>query len=327
VRVGYYPGCSLHGTARELDESLRAVAPSLSLELVEVRDWSCCGATSAHATSHLLSVALPARNLALAAEQGHDQVLAPCAACYNRLASARHAAASDAALAEKLPELIGRPFPADVVPRNLVEILRARIDVLRERTVRPLAGLKVACYYGCLLVRPSEICTFDDPEAPVSMEEVVAATGATAVAWNRRLDCCGGAFSVARTGSVVRLSREILDAARAAGADAIVVACPMCHSNLDFRQKALVRRGEVELPVLYLSELVGLALGVDAEALGLGRHFVDTRDFVARALAPKPTGPSPAAAKPAAGGAKTAPPASGSPKPAASSTAAGKGAV
>ena len=301
MKIGYYPGCSLHGTARELDESLRAVAPPLDLELVEVNDWSCCGATSAHATSHLLSVALPARNLALAAEQGHDRLLAPCAACYNRLASARHAVASDEALAARLPEVLGRPFPAGVTPLNLVEVLRGRLDLLRQKATRPLTGLKVACYYGCLLVRPSEVCTFDDPESPVSMEEVVAATGATAVSWSRRLDCCGGAFSVARTGSVVRLSREILNDARAAGADAIAVACPMCHSNLDFRQKALVRRGETELPVLYLSELVGLALGLDAAALGLGRHFVETKGFVERALAPKPAGKPPAPApKPAA---------------------------
>jgi heterodisulfide reductase subunit B len=302
VRVGYFPGCSLHGTAREFDESLRAVAGPLGLELVEVNDWSCCGATSAHATNHLLSVALPARNLALAAEQGHDQVLAPCAACYNRLASARHAVASDAALAAQIPDLIGRPFPNSVTARNVVEVLREQLGTLREKTVRPLAGLKIACYYGCLLVRPSEVCTFDDPEAPVSMEEVVAATGATAVAWNRRLDCCGGGFSLSRTGSVVRLSREILDDARSAGADAIVVACPMCHSNLDFRQGALVRRGEAELPVLFLSELVGLALGLDARTLGLERHFVSTKGFVERAMAekPAPAPKQPPAVKPAA---------------------------
>ena len=314
MRVGYYPGCSLHGTARELDESLRAVAPTLDLELVEVNDWSCCGATSAHATSRLLSVALPARNLALAEEQGHDQLLAPCAACYNRLASARHAVASDAALAGTIDDVLGRPCPSAIAPRNLVEVLRARLDLLRERAVRPLTGLKVACYYGCLLVRPSEVCAFDDPEDPVSMEEVVAATGATPVAWRRRLDCCGGAFSVARTGSVVRLSRAILDDARSAGADAIAVACPMCHSNLDFRQRALVRRGAAELPVLYLSELVGLALGLDAGSLGLGRHFVDTKGFVERALAPKPD----PAAKP---GQRPSAPAAGAPKPAAPAAA------
>ena len=308
MRLGYYPGCSLHGTAREFDESLRAVAGPLGLELVEVDDWSCCGATSAHATNHLLSVALPARNLALAAEQGHDQVLAPCAACYNRLASARHAVASDAALAAKVPELIGRPFPNSVAARNVVEVLREQLGTLREKAVRPLAGLKIACYYGCLLVRPAEVCAFDDPEAPVSMEEVVAATGATAVAWSRRLDCCGGGFSLTRTASAVRLSREILDDARAAGADAIVVACPMCHSNLDFRQKTLVRRGEEGLPVLFLSELVGLALGLDAETLGLERHFVDTRGFVTRALAPKPPATKPAHgdARPAAAAQKGA---------------------
>ena len=308
MRLGYYPGCSLHGTAREFDESLRAVAAPLGLELVEVDDWSCCGATSAHSTSRLLSVALPARNLALAAEQGHDQVLAPCAACYNRLASARHAVASDAALAAQVPGLIGRPFANSVAARNVVEVLREQLGTLRERAVRPLAGLKIACYYGCLLVRPAEVCAFDDPEAPVSMEEVVAATGATAVAWSRRLDCCGGGFSLTRTASAVRLSREILDDARAAGADAIVVACPMCHSNLDFRQKALVRRGEEGLPVLFLSELVGLALGLDAETLGLERHFVDTRSFVTRALAPKPpaTKPASVAARPAAAAQKGA---------------------
>ena len=293
MRVGYYPGCSLHGTARELDESLRAVAPPLGLELVEVNDWSCCGATSAHATSHLLSVALPARNLALAAEQGHDRLLAPCAACYNRLAKARHAVASDAALAGTIEDVLGRPFPSSVAPRNLVEVLRARLDVLRERAVRPLTGLKVACYYGCLLVRPSEVCSFDDQEDPVSMEEVVAATGATAVAWRRRLDCCGGAFSVARTGSVVRLSRAILDDARSAGADAIAVACPMCHSNLDFRQKAMARDGRsLQLPILYLTQLVGLALGLDEQTLGLARHFVDAGPTLRKLAAAAPAAPA-----------------------------------
>ena len=288
MKLGYYPGCSLHGTAREFDESLRAVAATLDVELVEVHDWSCCGATSAHATDHLLSVALPARNLALAEAQGHDQVLAPCAACYNRLASARHEIATDRALAEKMPGLLGRPFRNGVAARNVVEVFRDRLAAIKEKAVKPLTGLKVACYYGCLLVRPAAVCGFDDPEAPVSMEEVVKATGATPVAWNLRLDCCGGAFSVSRKGSVVRLSRAILDDARAAGADAIVVACPMCHSNLDFRQKALVRRGEAGMPILFLSELVGLALGLPADTLGLDRHFVDTRAFVTRALNPPP---------------------------------------
>jgi heterodisulfide reductase subunit B2 len=282
MRLGYYPGCSLHGTSREFDESLRAVSARLGLDLAEIDDWSCCGATSAHATGHLLAVALPARNLALAEAQGHDAVLAPCAACYNRLASARHAVREDAALAARMPGLLRLPFANTVAVRNVVDVLRELVPAILEKAIRPLAGLKVACYYGCLLVRPAEVCEFDDPEDPVSMEEVAKASGATPVAWNMRLECCGGAFSISRTGSVVRLGRAIIEDARAAGADAIVVACPMCHSNLDFRQAAMTRRGEAPMPVLFISELVGLALGLDPDRLGLGRHFVDTKPLVAR---------------------------------------------
>lgn len=282
MRIGYYPGCSLHGTSREFDESLRAVAGKLGLELAEIDDWSCCGATSAHATNHLLSVALPARNLALAESQGHAEVLAPCAACYNRLATARREISKDVALSTKMPKILGRPFSNTVAVRNVVELLHGLAPSIKAGAKRPLSGLKIACYYGCLLVRPSEVCQFDDAEAPVSMEEVAKAAGATPVKWDMRLECCGGAFSVARTGSVVRLGRAILADARAAGADAIAVACPMCHSNLDFRQKAMARRGEAPMPVLFLSELVGLALGMAPRKLGLERHFASTKPLLAR---------------------------------------------
>ncbi len=285
MRIGYYPGCSLHATSREYDESLRAIARGLDLELVEIEDWSCCGATSAHATDHLLSVALPARNLALAEAQGHDEVLAPCAACYNRLASARHQIGASPELAARVGEVLARPFANRVAVRSAVEVMRERAATLEAAVTTPLTGLKVACYYGCLLVRPPEVCAFDDPEQPTSMEEVVRATGAEAVTWNRRLDCCGGAFSLARTASVLRLGREILDDARRAGARMVVVACPMCHSNLDFRQRATLERGVEPMPVLFLGELVGLAFGLEPKALGLGRHFVDTAKVARRAPA------------------------------------------
>lgn len=280
MTIGYYPGCSLEGTAREYDESVRLTAAALDIELKEVDDWSCCGATSAHSVNHLLSLALPARNLALAESAGHDAVMAPCAACYNRLARANHEVGADSALAEQMPKLIGRPFNNSVKVRTVVDVLREAIPAIKSKATKPLDGLKVACYYGCLLMRPPEICGSDDPENPTSMEDVAKAAGAQPVSWNLRLDCCGGSMSVPRTGSVVRLSRAILDDARAAGAAAIVVACPMCHSNLDFRQKALVRRGEAEMPVLFLTELVGLALGLPAKELGLERHFVSVKSLL-----------------------------------------------
>ena len=285
--IAYYPGCSLHGTSREFDESLRAVAAELGIGITEISDWSCCGASSGHTTDHLLGVALPARNLALAEEQGYDTVLAPSAACYNRLSAARLAIATEDGLAERIPDVIGRRFGNTVQVRNAVELLRDAAASVEEKvaatlTPNPLEGVKLAAYYGCLLVRPAEVCGYDDPEQPASMDEVISACGADAVDWNMKVECCGGAFSVSRTSSVVRLGRAIIDDARAHGAEAIVVACPLCHSNLDLRQKAMALRGEDPLPILFVTQVVGLAVGLTPESLGLERHFVDTEPLIAR---------------------------------------------
>jgi heterodisulfide reductase subunit B len=291
--VAYYPGCSLHGTSPEYDESLRAVVEALGVPVAEIPDWNCCGATSGHTTDHLLAVALPARNLALAEEQGYDRVLVPCAACYNRLAGAHLAVAEEDGLAEKIPEILGRPFTNSVEVFNAVQLLHELAPLIKERigaspaAPNPLAGVKLAAYYGCLLVRPPELAGTDDPEQPHQMDEVIGACGADAVDWNMKVECCGGAFSVSRTKSVVRLGRSIIEDARHNGAEAIVVACPLCHSNLDLRQKAMNARGEAPTPILYITQVVGLALGLPADKLGLGRHFVDTdrflKDLAARA--------------------------------------------
>jgi heterodisulfide reductase subunit B len=286
MRVGYYPGCSLHATAREFDESLRSLAPHLGVELVEIEDWACCGATSAHATNHLLSVALPARTLGLAREQGFDEILAPCAACYGRLAVARHEMVEDPELRGKVEGIIRRPL--DGMPRitNIAQFLRDQIPAIQAKVTRKLTDLAVACYYGCLLVRPTNVNTFDDPEAPQSLELVVKALGGQAVSWNRKLDCCGAGFALSRTGSVLRLGREILEDARHAGAQVVTVGCPMCHNNLDFRQKAISRgvQDSNPLPITFITELVGLAMGLSPEELGLNRHFVSTESLVQRLM-------------------------------------------
>jgi heterodisulfide reductase subunit B len=285
--LAYYPGCSLHGTSREFDESLRAVLAALRVPITEIDDWSCCGASSGHATDHLLGVALPARNLALAEAQGFKSVLAPCAACYNRLSAARLAVAGDTELAERIPDVLGRPFANTVEVESVMDLLREAAVMIEEKvaaalTPNPLEGLRLAAYYGCLLVRPPEVAGYDDPEAPTSMDEVLAACGANPVDWNMKVECCGGAFSVSRTASVVRLGRAIIEDARRSGAEALVVACPLCHSNLDLRQKAIMARGEEPMPVLFITQVVGLALGLPAAALGLDRHFVDTEPFIRR---------------------------------------------
>lgn len=286
ARVAYYPGCSLHGTSREYDESLRAVAQALDIGVDEIDDWSCCGASSAHTTDHLLSVALPARNLAIAEAAGYDQVVAPCAACYNRLASARHAVAHETSIGERIPDVIGRPFANGVEVLSAIHFLQAAAATIKERAAaqrsNPFVDAKLAAYYGCLLVRPAEISVDDDPEAPRALDDLIAAVGATPVDWNMRVECCGGSYSVSRTASVVRLGRAIINDARKHEAEAIVVACPLCHSNLDLRQKAMTARGQAPLPVLFITQVVGLALGLPPEQLGLDRHFVATTPFLTR---------------------------------------------
>lgn len=290
MTLAYYPGCSLHGTSREFEESFLAVARHLGIDLLELSDWNCCGASSAHPVSRDLGAALPARNLALAAEQGADEVVAPCAACFNRLASTRHQMRTDPDLAARLPDLVGRPLPEAMTVRNVVDVLAAeapRIEELAAAQLEPraMARLKVAAYYGCLLVRPHEVTGFDDSEQPTAMEAVIAAAGATPVGWTMAVECCGGAFSISRTSSVVRLGRRIVTDARAHRAEAIVVACPLCHSNLDLRQAAMTKRGEEPLPVLFITQLVGLALGLSEAELGIGRHFVDAHPLVAELAA------------------------------------------
>jgi heterodisulfide reductase subunit B len=289
MKLGYFPGCSLHATSREFDESLKAISGSLDIELAEIKDWACCGATSAHASNHLLSIALPARTLAQAEAQNHRDLLAPCAACYSRLATARHAINESEKLSEKIRNIIGPEFSNSVNVKNIAHLLRDLAPSIQQNTKSPLVGLKVACYYGCLLVRPAEINSFDDPENPSSLEDIVRATGATPVLWNMRLDCCGGGFSLSRTGSVIRLGRAILDDAKANGADVIVVGCPMCHSNLDLRQKAMSDRAgqSFSIPILFVTQLVGLAFGLEPHQLGLNRHFVDTSPIIHKIRAPK----------------------------------------
>jgi heterodisulfide reductase subunit B len=285
--LAYYPGCSLHGTEPEYDESLRAVVEALGIAIAEIPDWNCCGASSAHTTDHLLGVALPARNLALAEAAGFDRVLAPCAACYNRLAAAQLAVAEDAGLAERMPDILGRPFANSVEVLSVLSLLREVKTTIAERasaprpTPNPLVGVKLAAYYGCLLVRPPEISGGDDPEQPMFMDEVIGACGAEAVDWNMKVECCGGAFSVSRTSSVLRMGRAIIEDARRNGAEALVVACPLCHTNLDLRQKAMESRGEPRIPVLFITEVVGLALGLPVETLGLKRHFIATEPLLA----------------------------------------------
>lgn len=285
--LGYFPGCSLSGTAFEFGRSVRATAEALQIELREVPDWLCCGASSAHAVDREAALCLAADALAKARRAGMDEILAPCAMCYQRLASARRELEAHPELARRLAEALGEKPDARLFqarPLNLLawleELPEGRLSALVKR---PLKDLKVACYYGCLLVRPPKVtgASAAEAEAPRRMEKLVRVLGAQPVRWSMALECCGGSFALSRKAVVLRQSRGICNAAREAGADALCLACPMCHSNLDMRQDEFSASGEPRMPVLYLTQLIGLAFGLSAKSLGLSGHFVRVEPVLA----------------------------------------------
>ncbi|MFH1791704.1 MAG: CoB--CoM heterodisulfide reductase iron-sulfur subunit B family protein [Candidatus Omnitrophota bacterium] len=288
MQIGYYPGCSLTGTAREFDKSMRMIAPVLDIELKEVADWNCCGATSAHATNRMLSLALPARVLAIAERDGLDRVLAPCAECYSRLRFAQVECREDEKLRRQISQIIDMDFKADAKAVSMIELLsEIGIEKIKSSVKIELKGLKVASYYGCLLVRPPKVVKFDDCEEPVTMDNAVKAMGADIIDWAFKTECCGASFSISKTDVVLDLTGKILRNARMQGADIVAVACPMCHSNLDMRQVDIMRKtGEnLNIPILYITQLIGLALGMDAKELGLKDHFINAMNVMEKITA------------------------------------------
>ncbi len=286
--IGYFPGCSLEGSAAEYDRSLRALAAKLGTELREVPDWICCGASSAHALDRHAALALAASTLASASRADLHEVLAPCAMCFQRLATAAHDLALNPPLERRLAEAMAQPEEAPLTRVRVLSVLRWLGQVpaqeLAARVVKRLGGLKVACYYGCLLTRPPAVTGCADPEAPRDMEQLVAAVGGEPVRWSMALECCGGSFAVSRKAVVLRQAQSLVGSARQAQADVICVACPMCHANLDLRQRELHGARGRPLPVVYLTQLLGLALGVGGEDLGFEAHFVPVAPVMAEAL-------------------------------------------
>lgn len=282
MKIGYFPGCSLNGTGMEYGESLKKVCSSFGIELEEINDWNCCGATAAHSLNHLLSIALPARTLALAAKQGFKEILVPCAACYARLLSAWNEMRLDEAVRQKIQDVIELPYDSSVKPINVIDFIRKYVmPELSPLVKKPFAN-KVACYYGCLLVRPPQLMNFERYEDPIAMEEIMKAIGSKPIDWAFKTECCGAGLSVPRTDIVAKLSGKIIRDAVDRGAEAIIVACPMCQSNLDMRRKEINQylQKETDIPILYITQAIGLSLGFEKNELGLQKHFVEINDLL-----------------------------------------------
>jgi heterodisulfide reductase subunit B len=275
VKIGYYPGCSLESTAREYDLSFRGVASKVGIELVEIPDWNCCGASSAHAVDPFLAVTLPARNLMIAEEMGLD-ITAPCAACFLRLMEAKKRMGEDVSLRKEIEDTLERQYRGSAkVYHPLTVFSQPEVKKkIKRAVVNTLKGLKVVCYYGCYLVRPPAITHLDDPENPVVMDELIGLTGAEVLDWAWKVDCCGAGHALLRPELVEPLVNEIVEGARKAGAQGIVTACPLCQSNLETRQK-----GSNALPVFYFTELLGLAMGLDKEAESWWKKHLITPKF------------------------------------------------
>jgi len=266
MKLSFYPGCSLEGMAKDYAMSIEAVFKDLGIDLIEIEDWSCCGATAAHSLSAMMSVALPARNLAAAEKLGLD-IVAPCPMCFNRLCFSQQMIKRQLF---DIPWQVAGEIQVHDMTRFFAE--PSMIQLIKERTRKPLNGLKVVCYYGCQMVRPPKITGFADYENPQTLDRIAAAIGAEVIDWSYKSTCCGASIGIARKEIGESLTRRILQKAQQTGAEAIVVSCPLCQSNLDIIQKNASRRFT---PVFYFTELLRLAFEEDGSQKWFRKHITD----------------------------------------------------
>ncbi|MDR0842804.1 MAG: CoB--CoM heterodisulfide reductase iron-sulfur subunit B family protein [Acidobacteriota bacterium] len=267
----YFPGCSLHGTSKEFDESVHGVLSLLDVKLHELDDWTCCGATSAHALDEKLAVEMPARNLAIA-EKANLDLLVPCASCYSRFKGAEYAV-------KQHGEKNSFDYKGNVPIRFVTDYLcdKEQVTEIKKKLVKKLTGLKAVCYYGCLPVRPPKLTGIKDYENPMHMDNLLRQLGSDPLQWSYKTDCCGASLMFTRLDIFKKLIGKILTKAKETGADCMVACCSMCQMNMDTRQQEVEKDlgKAIGLPVLYYTELIGLAMGHPDVEKWLKRHFVD----------------------------------------------------
>ncbi|MDD5773989.1 MAG: CoB--CoM heterodisulfide reductase iron-sulfur subunit B family protein [bacterium] len=283
MEYSYYPGCSLKSSSKDYAESVKQVSDKLGITLIELSNWACCGASVSHIPEESLSLALPALTIAEADKYSRD-IVASCAACFNRLKSTH-------LLLGKYPEkkietekLIGKNLSVKINVKHFLEVLFEEVKDWDSIIIKKLKGLKVACYYGCLLTRPNDMIKDGKSEDPRMMDNLMEKLGAASIDWPFKTECCGTSFGLSKPEVVLKLSGRILRSAKKSGAECIVVACPLCHSNLDLRQSQIEKYNNLkfDLPVFYFPELAALALGIDYRNLLLDKHIVDPMPLLRR---------------------------------------------
>ena len=287
MSLAYFPGCSLHKSSAEFDVATRKMLTVLGVEYKEVPDWTCCGSTPAHMMDHLLAQALAARNLRQAAEVG-DQLLAPCPSCYQREKNAELEIHKSDSFRAEVNEMLDSPYTGRVTVYGLPEFLTKFVgeEKIAGLVKTDLSQLKVVPYYGCLLGRPGELTGESDIEQPMMMDLLLQAAGVDVKWWNYKTECCGASVGMPKMEIQRRLSGKIIEQALAAGAEAIVVCCPLCHVNLDLKQAQINKflGTDYKVPILYLTQVLGLALGLSADDVMLNKNVVDPTLLVNTAI-------------------------------------------
>ena len=278
MKYAYYPGCSLEKTQRGYDQSVREVFKALDQELLEIEDWNCCGATVYMSVKETVSLAVSARNLALAEKMGLD-VVAPCSSCYTVLSKTKRVLNEMPKMHKDVNEALaegGLSYAGTTRIRHPLDILMndIGIDAILKKSKRSLNGLKVAPYYGCQIVRPEK--GFDDQENPMLLDRMFSKCGADIVYFPMKVRCCGGMLMTTFEEAALKLNKELLACAHGNGSDAIVTTCPLCHFNLEAYQDKINRMygTHFNMPVLYFTQLLGLVLGVPMKKLGLDSSFI-----------------------------------------------------
>jgi heterodisulfide reductase subunit B2 len=283
-KLTYFPGCSAHGTSEEFDHTLKLVMKTLDVQMEEIPDWNCCGATSAHVMTENLALALPMRNLVLAEKLDNKTIGIACASCYSRMKSTKKHLDENPELAQKINSTIIEEgeYKGATTVKSMLQYCYEEVglETIKSKVKKSLAGLKVACYYGCLLTRPKDVTQFDSPEYPMSMDHLMEALGAKAVDFDYKTECCGASFSISNTEVVLSLSGKILQVAKDSGAHMVVVACPLCQSNLDMRQPDIEKQmgKKIGLPVMYFTQLMALAFGFPEKELMFPKHIVPVEE-------------------------------------------------
>jgi heterodisulfide reductase subunit B len=275
MKFSYFPGCTIHSTSLEYGLSTDAVFKTLDVELVEIEDWNCCGAAATHSINHLLSLCLPARNIAIAQSTQAGPLVIPCAGCFNMLKRAEHVLKNDEAKRKEIEEIVGFAYQPSFEIKALMDIIVNGIGMerVKEKVKKPLKGLKAACYYGCALVRHPKVTHLDDPENPQSLDRLMKTLGAEPVEWSYKIDCCGADLALTYGDVVKKMVGKIVSMAEEAGAQCLVTSCGLCQANLEMRQ-------ESGFPVFYFTELMGIAFDVEKRDQWWKKHMISPKGLL-----------------------------------------------